>query len=256
MSEAMDLVGKQHQPLPQIQEYIPAWAPEVPLELEVREDGKPAGFRVQDILPSRRWAIDPQSGEVISQDRFDRLYKEWISRRCLPDGQIVHIARVNQYFNPELESVPNVRHWIRQIPDGAGRLKAVDYDPNAKSDEGTRYFYDHTGEHRVSEKQADVLQKLERLEKMRGLLSDEEFGEKRDALLAGSGMALDEVLGIKKPGSEKPEGFAPVEADPVSETPAAEPPTTVAARCGKPCKNEFGRQAHERRCKKCAEVPA
>lgn len=141
-----------HIPYPAREMYYPAWAPsfEGLDELELKwsdgeaiykgdpdEDGNPVPVMLRDVAPERRWAVDFDTGHLISQRDFSELYELWITNICKPDGQVEELAKGNKYFNPASEEIPNIEDFVLRQPDGTRahwkKLRVADFKPPSQA---------------------------------------------------------------------------------------------------------------------------
>jgi hypothetical protein len=227
------------QPIPGRGVYIPGWC----YWLKNRDadhgtqvlydDGSPRGFCVKDVLPERRWAVQP-SGHVMDQDSFEKQYMMWLSG-----------FPTEANFRPSDEAIPRADYWISKKLDHDGRLVNMEFDEFAAPAEPLVAKHNQEGEVSqkwVQEQQGNIEEKA-RIDTLRelhkaGVLSDEAF--------------IDAIQGGPAAVSVDPEGVG--EAEEPNDTVASVPPTqTQGARCGKMVRTGYVKQ-HEMRCGKCKEL--
>jgi len=227
------LLPRQHTYIPERGTYVPSWCPwdsqHLPTHVEVSCEKKMVGYKVSDVLPERRWAIQ-ESGEMLEQREFEDRYKKYLSGFALPAT-----------FDINAEAIPLVHRYVgvKLDPVSEGRLIAMDYDPFKKKTAVSDAKYNQQGEvstHYLKEQQ-EKTDKLVRMEQLSGLLKQGIVTQKQYLKL------VDEM--------------DPVEPEPVvaSNQPVSEKTVEmVTSLCGveKPAGNSI--RMHERRCKKCISI--
>ena len=102
---------KQHEMVqgPKGTEVIPSWTPdfsETDLKRQVCDSkGMWMGFHIKDILPWRRWAVDPKTGKTINQDTFERKLQDIMAiKGADPDViKCAAIPHVDRYVNAKVD---------------------------------------------------------------------------------------------------------------------------------------------------------
>ena len=204
---------RSHVPVPERSTYYPEWGPKHDnLNLPVLDQGALTGFHIGEILFEKRWAISPDTGEILLQNAFDPLYKKWNALACTRSGQIVPIAAVNRNFNPEFESVPEVRSWVMTTIDEDGRQVPVGWDSKREDvAKGPRKLWDAQGENaktavetlRIYRAQR-AMKELQGIEKLKNILPTETYQAQVDAVLAKHANSVEDLtMGL----ADSPEGF-------------------------------------------------
>jgi hypothetical protein len=112
-------------PVPARGSYIPAWSADyrAVLDQPVLHHGRPLGYRVRDVLPERRWAIQPVANDggcqLLEQRDFEDLYKQVRSKGINASGHVVPLPKVT----PDWESIPRVERWVSMAPGADGRMR-------------------------------------------------------------------------------------------------------------------------------------
>lgn len=212
-------------PVPGRPSYIPEWTPrftDEQLRQEVRHEGRPLGFTVASVLPDRRWAVRPDSGETIELKEFEEKYRLWKSRFINPaNGQLASVGTLTSYFDATAIAVPNIVEFVDAKYDTFGKEVPIGYDADRPADRVAKpTLYTHDGEVarevKVALAPSKVQAKLELLTEQfqAGDWTATEYAEKVAALTAGT------VDGdAQSAAPEMPEGF-----DAVKETPTEEEP--------------------------------
>jgi hypothetical protein len=204
---------RSHVPVPERNTYYPEWGPKHDnLNLPVLDGGALTGFHVGEILFEKRWAISPDTGEILPQHAFEPMFKKWNSLACTSSGQIIPIAAVNRNFNPEFESCPEVRTWVMTTIDEDGRQVPVGWDHKQEDvAKGPRKLWDSQGENaktatetlRVYRAQR-AMKELQGIEKLKNILPAETYQSQVDAVLAKHSISVEDLtLGL----ADSPEGF-------------------------------------------------
>ena len=236
MAEQVDpLLPRQHTYIPERGTYVPSWCPwdtqKWPTHVDVAQDKIMLGYKVSDVLPERRWAIQ-ENGDMLDQRAFEDQYKKYLAGFALPatvDINAEAIPRVERYVGVKID------------PIAAERLVEMDYDPFKKSPVVPEAKYNQDGEisvHYLKEQQ-EKTDKLVRMEQLSGLL-------KQGIVTQEQYLKLVDELGLVK-GPEK------VEAAPEPQ-PEPEPPQLVVTLCGVERKPGASIRMHERKCKKCIKI--
>ena len=97
---------------------VPRWTPEHDAESEVVMDGKPLGFRVKDMLPERRWAVDA-GGNVLERHDFNEKFKLWWQSHSKKEDPFV--------------SIPDRREFVSGTYDMEGKGTVIGFDPGDPS---------------------------------------------------------------------------------------------------------------------------
>ena len=228
--------------LPQYQAYVPDWSPifdESALDREVKNRGIGLGFTVRQVLPERRWAIDPETGECMDQRDFEERYKLYISL-TVSGGSVVSVQKNNRYFDPSVAPIPGVSGFVGAALDWQGKEIAIGFDPDkpATVKETEVKVYNHEGEEVSNEaglKPAAVSAKLETLTELLsdGTIDAEEFAKRTQALVKSKAAPGQTAV-------EPPPNFKM--AEPV------DPEKLACGVCGKVAKSMAGKAAHERHC--------
>jgi len=237
MTQQTDPLGlpRQHTYIPERGTYVPSWCPwdskHWPTHVEVSYEKKMLGYKVSDVLPERRWAIQ-ESGEMLDQREFEDQYKKYLSGFALPAT-----------FDINAEAIPLVHRYVgvKLDPVSEGSLIAMDYDPFKKKTAVSDAKYNQQGEvsvHYLKEQQ-EKSDKLVRMEQLSGLLKQSIISQETYLRL------VDELGAVKEPGK--------VEAAPEPQ-PEPEPKQMVTSLCGveRPAGNSI--RMHERKCKKCIRI--
>lgn len=252
----LDSLGQVDIPIPERETYVPAWGTRHSSEsIQVTQNGEPCGFSVGDVLPERRWAIEP-SGELKGQLEFERDYLKWITNVCTPDRRVIPLASVNKNYAPALEHIPNVYDFVAVKYDDNEKLVPIDYDATKAAPKVQRKLYDHEGRpmsakeaakasaRRSSDRESLAQMKLLQTLHADGKLSADDLASAVTALLAGD--STDAESEIASP----PEGFDRVESD--EEWIAAAPKRkTIVAPCGKEFPKQGSLTMHMRFCGDC-----
>ena len=147
-------VPQAHVPVLERATYIPSWTPVFPdLTRHVcDQEGGDLGFSIGEVLPERRWAIEP-SGRLLPEEQYEQLYKRWISLVLTPSGTLVRLSSQNKYFDANLESIPPADVFVDAKPDAlmpedATRTVPIRYrfGLGGKGRAKIRPVYTHTGE--------------------------------------------------------------------------------------------------------------
>jgi len=265
---------RSHIPVPERKTYYPEWgAKHDNLNLPVLREGALTGFHVGDIIFEKRWAISPETGEILSQDEFTPLFQKWNSYACTAGGQIIPIAAVNKNFNPGFESVPEVRSWVMTTIDHDGRSVPVGWDSQKEVvAKGPRQLFDAQGENprTAAETLLDArvqraMKELSGLEKAKNILPAETYQAQVDDVLESHGLTVQDLTAGLAAGAGDPgradvsdEDIARLEkmvadeqAPPAEEPKELAPAEVFAAPCGKGCKSKAGVAAHARNCDAC-----
>ena len=290
------MMPKAHIPVPQHRTYIPEWgAKHTDPGLPVSFQGNPTGYCVRDILPWKRWAIDPGTGEIMGQAQFEPLYQRWIAMVCRGDGTIVAVAAMDENFDSSRESCPGVNEFVLQTLDEAGRPVPVGWEEkNRQTPTGPRLLWDSEGREGKTAAQTlriyrarRAMTELQKMEPLKAALPAEKYQERVDAVLAKHEISVDDLAeGL----ATAPKGFDSVEVteqditrlqeqadreaaaadsepgatpqpgiggpEGAGDLPPPAPAATFAAPCGKPCKTNAGAGAHARKCGKCKAIAA
>jgi len=236
MAEQVDpLLPRQHTYIPERGTYVPSWCPwdtqKWPTYVEVSQEKVTLGYKVSDVLPERRWAIQ-QNGDMLDQRAFEDQYKKYLSGFALPatvDINAEAIPRVERYVGVKID------------PIAPERLVEMHYDPFKRSPVVPEAKYNQEGEISVHylQEQQEKTDKLVRMEQLSGLLKDSIISQETYLRL------VDELGPVKEP--EK------VETAPEPQ-PEPEPKQMVTSLCGveRPAGNSI--RMHERKCKKCIKI--
>lgn len=263
---------KSHVAVPERNSYYPEWGPKHEnLSLPVLYQGALTGFHVGDILFEKRWAVDPESGEILSQGAFEPLFKRWNAMHCTSSGQIIPIAAVNRNFNPEFESCPGVREFVLTTVDEDGKAVPCGWsERQAAEPTAPAKLWDASGENAKTATETlrmyrarDAMKELQGLERLKNILPTETYQGQVDAVLTKHGLSVEDLTqGL----ADAPEGFdrVPVSEEDIrklermAEDEAAGPPAAVeevpevfTAPCGRECKSQAGVMAHARNCNDC-----
>ena len=236
----------------------------------------PLGFSVGDMLESRRWAVDPETGQVMDQERFDGKFRLWKSILVVQndDGShgLVPIARKDKYFNPQYIATDNVINFVSQEVDEAGNIRPIGFNPHGAVS-GPRLFWDAKGENALTAEQTlrvvkagKAMREIQAIQPLESV-APEEYQKKLNEILAGHGL---DFATLASGLAETPEGFEQVavtpqdiarleeiarreerEASADRGADATVAPETFTAPCGKSCKSKAGMGAHARNCPDC-----
>lgn len=149
---------------------VPNWTPNHNPETDVRMDGKPLGFKVKDMLPERRWAVD-EFGHVLDLRDFKDQYQRWFASHSKKE-------------DPILVAVPDRLEFVSGTYDRDNRPAFINFDPGDPGVVKPSEKYDHKGEIFVSTKEdaqqsetRGALKVLAALKKA-GKLTAEEYAER------------------------------------------------------------------------------
>lgn len=237
------------EPVPGRPAYVPEWSPTFSREdlaRQVRYQGVELGFTVAEVMPERRWAITPETGELIEIRRFSELYQSWKSK-VFAGGQLRSVGEENALFDPTAVAVPEIRHFVDAKLDQDGREIPIRFDPEAPAPaKAERVLYDHQGEVAKSVREAlapaRVTAQLELLTQqyLEGQWTREQYAHAVARLTqkADAEPAAPTTL---------PEGFDAIRSEP---EPEPEPPVWMAD-CGFEARSAAGLSGHQRFCPKC-----
>lgn len=223
--------------------YIPAFTPvfsELDLNCPVKDGDKLLGFTIRDVLPERRWAIR-ENGTLLGENEFRQRYLEWASK-VSRGGRVIPIASVNGLFDASLVPVPTPAAFVSVAHDFQGREIRIGFDPNKAPEKGKFILRD--GEGREVDPLAPSAKKVERMTVLaelqeKGVLSPEQLAKELSSTLAVP-------VRIEEPPTTT--GATNRERVPNREE--------VTALCGRSCKGNAGKLAHERKCVRCRAVAA
>lgn len=235
---------------------IPAWYEghsEDVLEREVHHRGKSLGFKVKDVLPARRWAID-RHGDTLSDSEFEPLYKDWCWLQLSMEAQGNPITQDRGAF-----AVPRVDRFLDKEPDHDGTLKRIGQDEQPEKFR-VRQRYAHTGEtieeHRRKEAEESARRESERARDAQarqlmqfhreGVLDADTFAKQMESLygVSQAGEAI-----VKSAEAESAPDPTP---EPVPKEAKAPTKPMKQARCGYKVKG--GVHLHEKRCAECKRL--
>ena len=161
--------------------YIPAWyKPHSDLSRHVTQNGESVGFRIGQVLPERRWAIQ-ENGELLEQGDFERQYIRYI--------QIRHAG--DKIVDPSKEAIPGALKFVdREVDEITGRGKKIGFNPNKPAEKVIEAKHNQDGEvseHWLRENKMQG-EKLARLQALRELVEDgtitpQQYSDKTKALL-------------------------------------------------------------------------
>ncbi len=228
-------------------------------------------FTVAEIAPERRWAVG-YDGEVMVQAAFKVAKQQGVLEfyQMLRDNGHPNARYEGKLSNEPIPSAAEFVSW-RVDPLDETKLLQIGYDPNPGDRPKQEKFYDSSGEE-IMASRMDILIKAYAEPKQRAAMFESERKEVEahlgvEANASGSDIAtrLEVLTGLKEDGLLSEKQFIDqvtaltgktVEAEevaaPVAQISDAKQPT--AALCGKECKGKVGVTAHERNCKKCAEI--
>ena len=231
--------------------FVPSWTPGfTDLSCEVTKNGKPLGFRIEEVAEERRWAIQP-SGECMGQLEFEaalqRWYRENYEIRALLAGKPRPVPDVM------FDAVPRVEDFVAYKVDPRDPTKLLDirFDPEkttAPKPQPTDLLYTADGE--SAKTRAAVMREQEerrldsdRAAKMAELGELYATGEITEQTYISRSRALFQGPPVQTP--------SPLQAHAAPEE-APEEPTLerVLAKCGAAVKPR-GKHLHELRCKTC-----
>lgn len=135
-------------PVPGRAAYIPEWSPSFgPLDLarEVRSEGRGLGFPVSSVMPERRWAIVPGTGELVENKEFTERYQMWKSRAFV-DGKFIAIGQLTKFFDHTAIPVPNIVEFVNAKLDQDGREVPIAFDADARPEAAPQALYNQEGE--------------------------------------------------------------------------------------------------------------
>lgn len=232
------LLPRQHTYIPERGTYVPSWCPwdslKWPTHVDVAQDRIMLGYKVRDVLPERRWAIQ-QNGEMLGQRDFEDQYKKYLAGFALPVT-----------FDINAEAIPRVERYVgvKVDPVSSEGLVEMDYDPFKKPSAQPDAKYNQDGEisvHYLREQQ-EKTDKLVRMEQLSNLL-------KQGIITQAQYHSLVEEM---KPvvSTETPEKVEPVKTPP---EPKPLPPVAIAL-CGAEKRAGASVRMHERKCKKCIRI--
>lgn len=199
-------------PVPGRSAYIPEWSPTFSREdlaREVRCEGRELGFPVSSVMPERRWAIKPETGELMDVKEFTERYQLWKSRAFV-DGKFVAIGQLTKFFDHTAIAVPNIVEFVNAKLDKDGREVAIAFDENARAAAPAKGLYTHEGE------LASEVRKMLSPDKLRAqlelLTEQHKAGKWTSEEYAKQVAALTAVVATAEPST--PEGFDAVKEDP------------------------------------------
>jgi hypothetical protein len=213
--------------IPEIRAYVPGWyEPHADTSVTVTSGGKPVGrgFRISQVLPTRRWAIG-HDGCVMAQRDFEDKYLVYL--------QGYPIGRSHDVRN---DPIPSVGHYVSQTWNEQTGWHEIGFDPYTQAAAKPESKWNQAGElseHYLRERDSAATE-ASRLKVLSEQLASGEITAEQ--FIQRSGLKVVEI------GKDEPA----VEA--VKPTPALE-----AARCGKTVKAGYVAN-HERRCKACAAL--
>lgn len=111
---------------------VPSWTPPHNLDLEVKIDGRPLGFKVGQMLPERRWAVD-EFGHCLPKAEFTGKYQQWFASHSKKE-------------EPQLVSVPDRLEFISGTYDLDGKATTINFDPGDPGRVKPSEKYDHKGD--------------------------------------------------------------------------------------------------------------
>lgn len=233
---------------------VPAWYAghsEEVLDREVHHEGNPLGFKVRDVLPARRWAIDPH-GDTLSQHEFEAKYKDWYFLQLAIEAQGKPITE-----DRSIIPVPRVDRFIDKEPDHDGRLKRIGQDERP-NEFRARQRYAHTGQTMEDYEREKAAENSKReKERERDSQARQLMQLHKDGVLDAETFAkqMESLYGVPNLQTEKSEAKAEAPAPaPAEETPAAPNPEGIKTRCGKEVKKSP--HLHEMHCKECKRLKA
>lgn len=205
--------------IPQIRAYVPGWyQPHPDTSLTVTSGGKSvgSGFRISQVLPTRRWAIG-HDGEVMAQRDFEDLYLRYL--------QGYPIGRGHDVRN---DPIPRVEYYVSQTWNENTGWHEIGFDPYKQAPAKPDPKWNQQGElseHYLRERDSAAT------EAARLKLLSEQFA---------SGEITPEQF-IQRSGVKVVE---------IAKEPEKAEPALESARCGKQVKAGYLKN-HERFCKKC-----
>jgi hypothetical protein len=230
----------------------------------------PPGFTIGEVAPEYRWAIDPDTGIVMTQGEFLQDFGRWYT---------AHYTMQNppQQVEGKPESIPGVIDFIskRVHPDDPTKIIPMDCDLNRPVISKPKLLYDQNAENPKTPEQVAAEQRtndagaqMAQLVQMHqaGDISDEVFMRRSKEIFGGSvvvGEGGADSAESAAAGSPPPVGFEPVPQKKDEPPPATEfapessldPPETgmVKALCGKEYKAQ-GLGVHQSRCNDCKAI--
>jgi len=230
------LLPQQHLYIPDRGTYIPSWCKwrtnGWERAVDVTQDGKSLGFKVEQVLPERRWAIE-QSGELLSQIFFESEYKRYLSGFIVPAG-----------VKLDAEPIPCVERWVRKTvdPTDPARLIDIGFDPLKPAEEKQEAKYNQEGDlsFRFLAEQKEASQRLAKTDQLKdlrdqGIITDAQYFEQVEA--------LQPVVEV--------EARAVVGPEPEPEVPKT---NLLPTLCGEQRQQGASIRMHEMRCKKCNQI--
>lgn len=265
--------------------HIPAFYVRTPhldaMNTQVTQNGNPLlgldkkPFVVAQVAEERRWAIQAD-GEVLPQVEFAAmLEKVRMEYYAVLRTQGHPNAGYPEHNDPARDYIPAVARYVswRVDPEDNTKLIQIGYDKHATAGAKPEAFVDNQGE-RLAESRMETLTRAYHDSNLRARLTAREKEEVEAHLdLKGGGTDeiasklqiltelrnsgdLDDEAYIAKvaalTGAPAPKRLAP--SKPPKKVKAERP--EVPAMCGKVCKGDFGRRAHERQCEKCLALSA
>jgi len=228
---------------------VPPWAPEIrdfsiPVKVNDEKGTRELGFTIGEVAPECRWAIDPDTGIVMTNAQFREKFPLWYNAHYTMRPEPVEIEG-------EPLSIPGVIEFVSKKvhPNDITKLVPMGFDPDrpvtatrAEIENRVLHYPEiRAGEDTEDQKRAnESASKMEVLIKLHdeGVLSDEQFAEQSKSIYGGSVVV----------GEEGTDSSEPSVAEPLPE----EAPMTHAL-CGKTVKVK-GKHLHELRCGACAKV--
>jgi hypothetical protein len=126
---------------------VPPWAPAIKdfsvtvkqedLDGEIREI--PPGFTIGDVAPEYRWAINPETGVIMSKAEFRQSFERWYA---------AHYTMRGEQVEGEPLTIPSVKDFVslKVDPDDITRVVPMTYDPHRPVLSKPRSMYDRDGE--------------------------------------------------------------------------------------------------------------